>query len=130
MNQYKHQYECLDEHCKTITLDFRNRDGLRCPKCNGPVVPMPFKPIQKISKRAQFVGKEIIWNNHEHCFDLTPEQVETVLKLGDEYAGKNNKMNTICTVNVGAAEKVDAAEVAKLVKESIIKKLNNLHDRI
>lgn len=43
MNQFNHQYECLNGHCKTITLDYRNRDGLRCPRCDGPVVPMQFK---------------------------------------------------------------------------------------
>lgn len=42
--QYKHQYECLDEHCKTIIFDSRNRDGLRCPRCNCPVIPRPYSP--------------------------------------------------------------------------------------
>lgn len=88
------QFECLDEFCKTIVVGHGCRmDGIRCPRCDGPVVPRPFKPKPpKISDRALFVRKEIKWNNHEHCFDLTPEQVETVLKLGDLY--KDDKRAT------------------------------------
>jgi DNA-directed RNA polymerase subunit RPC12/RpoP len=39
MNQLKVQYECIDEHCKTIYFgEGKGTDLARCPKCNGRVV--------------------------------------------------------------------------------------------
>lgn len=81
MRQFKHAYKCLDEHCRTITVTSREIDGLRCPRCEGPVVPQPFKKHKEISEDALYVRRMILQQCHEHCFDLTPEQVDTVLDI-------------------------------------------------
>lgn len=82
------QYECIDEHCKTVVIN-KSMDAVICPRCEGPVIQKPFKPKQyKASDRALFVGGKILEHNKQHCFDLTPEQVDTVLSLGDEYSDK------------------------------------------
>ncbi|MEK5173222.1 hypothetical protein NST63_08515 [Heyndrickxia sp. FSL W8-0496] len=84
----KFQLECIDKECRTITIAKGNEhlDGIRCPRCNGPVLSKPFKrkPI-KVTERAIYVRGKIIEFNKEHCFDLTPDQVETVLDLYDGY---------------------------------------------
>lgn len=82
------QYECIDQHCKTIIIG-KSRDAVICPRCEGPVIQKPFKSKRyKASDRALFVRGKIIELNKEYCFDLTPEQVVTVLSLGDEYSDK------------------------------------------
>jgi len=41
----------------------------------------------QVSKKALYVRNKILELCKEHCFELTPEQVDTVLSLGDEYKG-------------------------------------------
>lgn len=88
------QNECIDEHCKTVVIGKGiYMDGISCPRCDGPVIQKPFKPKQhKASDRALFVRGKICELNKRHCFDLTPEQVDTVLTLGDEYKVKESRI--------------------------------------
>lgn len=85
--KYKKQCECMDKNCKTVILGSECRlDGINCPRCGGSVIVKPFEPKKKpISDKVWFVREKIIERNQEHCFDLTPQQVETVLSIGDEY---------------------------------------------
>ncbi|WP_150284150.1 hypothetical protein [Rummeliibacillus sp. TYF-LIM-RU47] len=89
--RYKHQCECMDTNCRTIILGPESSvDGIRCPRCGGPVFTKPFKPV---SNRAWFVRSKIKELQVGHCFDLTPEQVETVLSLGDEYLKESEELH-------------------------------------
>jgi DNA-directed RNA polymerase subunit RPC12/RpoP len=36
------QFECMDKNCNTIILDDSRQDGIRCPRCDGPVFPFPY----------------------------------------------------------------------------------------
>lgn len=87
--KYKYQAECMNESCRTVVVgDYL--DGIRCPKCDGLVNTKPFEGKKYIaSNRALFVRSQILERCKEHCFDLTPEQVDTVLSLGDEYEDIN-----------------------------------------
>lgn len=40
------QFECMNKECNTILID-RNKDGVRCPRCKGPVNPKPFIPFEE-----------------------------------------------------------------------------------
>lgn len=40
------QHECIDEQCRTIIVLDKNRDGVRCPRCEGRVIARPFRPKQ------------------------------------------------------------------------------------
>ena len=84
----KVQVECLDDNCRTVLVERNSNrlDGIRCIRCDGPVEIRPFKLSKpKPSERALYVRKSILWENKEHCFKLTDEQIETVLALGDDY---------------------------------------------
>ncbi len=81
-------YECTDDNCRTVTVFNKQPelDGVRCSRCEGPVIPKRFKPINhNPSERAWYVRERIIKENKKYCFDLTPEQVEAVLLLGDDF---------------------------------------------
>lgn len=88
----------MDDTCRTVTV-FKNRrdlDGVKCSRCDGPVLAMPFKQkSHKPSERALYVRRSILWENKEHCFDLTPEQVDTVLSLGDDFQKTKERHRTI-----------------------------------
>jgi hypothetical protein len=121
--RYKIQYECLDKECNTVILGPENRlDGIKCPRCDGPVIPKPFRPIKKISEDAFYVSSKIIECCHKDCFDLTPEQVDTVLeiykdKLRRDEQGCSSKANDI-TVNI------DGKSLARLTLDRITKKID------
>ena len=90
----KFQLECIDKECRTITIAKGNEhlDGIRCPRCNGPVLSKPFKPKPvKVTERTMYVRGKILEYNKEHCFDLTSDQVETVLDLYDGYKEENKE---------------------------------------
>ena len=36
------QHNCINDDCRTIILTDKNRDGVRCPRCEGPVIPKPY----------------------------------------------------------------------------------------
>lgn len=77
-------YYCRD--CKFTWLVLNTNkplDGIVCPVCHGKSV-MQRKPKQ-VSDRASYVRGQIFELNKEHCHGLTPEQVETILSIGDEY---------------------------------------------
>jgi hypothetical protein len=97
--RYKIQYECMDKECNTVILGPENRlDGIKCPRCDGPVMPKPFRPIKKINEDAFYVRRKIIEHCHKHCFDLTPEQVDTVLEI---YKSKKANKMTIKVEAIG-----------------------------
>jgi hypothetical protein len=84
--RYQMQCECMDKECNTVILGTANRlDGINCPRCDGPVITKPFERRKRISEDALYVRSMIIERCHEHCFDLTPGQIDTVL---DIYKGK------------------------------------------
>lgn len=86
----KTQLECMDDKCRTITVYANRRndllDGLRCVRCDGPVLHKPFEPVKpKVSDKVIYVRGSIFKENKQHCFNLTDEQIETVLTLGDDF---------------------------------------------
>jgi hypothetical protein len=89
------QYECMDESCNSFIVATKSYDGLNCPKCRGPVLARPYEPKLKISKRVLFVRSDIVRRNLEHCFDLTPEQIETVLDIGERYIQTMNNFPAV-----------------------------------
>ncbi|WP_066316928.1 hypothetical protein [Bacillus sp. FJAT-29814] len=110
------QFECLDEYCKTIVIGHGYRmDGIRCPRCDGPVVPKPFTKVKKISEDALYVRNEIIRRCKKHCFDLTPEQVETVLEI---YKNKE-PIAPIKESEVVIPLTLDGKEISRIVTESL-----------
>ncbi|WP_428909481.1 hypothetical protein [Niallia sp. Krafla_26] len=114
--KYNNHCECMDENCRTVIVGPDTRlDGISCPRCGGPVFVKPLQDNKKkVSDRALYVRKEILWKNKKHCFDLTPEQIETVLSIGDEYNKKHSYVNDLkCTINI------DSKELARLVSEHI-----------
>lgn len=45
---YKRQCECVDDNCRTVFVGPDNRlDGIRCPRCEGPVNVRPFEQQKK-----------------------------------------------------------------------------------
>lgn len=83
----KTYHECLNSDCNSTIvyiLHSNTSDGLRCPKCNGPTSPCKPK-IYRASDRGYFVRRKIVEGDLDHCRGLTPEQVDTILKLGDEF---------------------------------------------
>lgn len=85
--KYKYQSECMSDECRAVIfLQGNCVDGIRCPKCSGPVSTNPYKPKSyQVSERGLFVRRKIVEGNLEFCRGLTPEQVDTVLSLGDRY---------------------------------------------
>jgi DNA-directed RNA polymerase subunit RPC12/RpoP len=79
--KYSIQFECMEKECNTVVLGTHRQDGIRCPRCDGPVLPKPFQPIKKVSNDALYVRRMIIERCKKHCFDLTPEQVDTVIEI-------------------------------------------------
>lgn len=61
----------------------------KCPGCQRHSV-MSRKPEQ-VTDREYYVRDKIMDLNLEHCRSLTPEQVKTVLSIGDEYNSKQVK---------------------------------------
>lgn len=109
----KVQFECLDEHCRTVVIGHGCRmDGISCPRCDGPVIARPFKPQKKVSEDALYVRGKIIEHCHKHCFDLTPEQVETVIEIY-----KSQKLNKM-TVKVEATGLDKVKEVFQVLKDT------------
>lgn len=48
--KYNIQFECMDKSCNTVTIGHNRMDGVRCPRCSGPVFPKPFKLGEKVGK--------------------------------------------------------------------------------
>jgi hypothetical protein len=46
--RYKTQCECIDKECNTVILGPENRlDGIKCPRCDGPVLTHRYNPPDK-----------------------------------------------------------------------------------
>lgn len=113
---FKYQCECMDDNCRTVIIGTDNRlDGIRCPRCGGPVNVNPFENKKhNASDRALFVRDKILERNLKHCKNITPEQMDTVLSIGDEYQDNKSDVEDIkCTVTI------DGKEIARLVAEHI-----------
>ncbi|MDF1510813.1 hypothetical protein Gp_19 [Bacillus phage vB_Bacillus_1020A] len=77
--KYHTQFACLDEECRTIVVGHGCRlDGIRCPRCDGLVVPRDFKPKQKIDAPLLKITLEDI------------NSVPLVTYKGEEIKGKIN----------------------------------------
>jgi DNA-directed RNA polymerase subunit RPC12/RpoP len=92
----------MNKECNTVVLGSSRQDGIRCPRCNGRVLPKPFQQIKKVSDDALYIRRVIVERCHEHCFDLTPEQVETVLEIYKDRA--------VTTLNL------DGREISKIME--------------
>ncbi|WP_368657641.1 hypothetical protein AB3Z07_21250 [Metabacillus halosaccharovorans] len=100
--KYKYQSECIDDYCRTVILGTANKlDGIRCPRCNGPVLTEPYKPKPaQVSERGLLVKRKILERNLDFCKGATPDQVDTILKIGDEYhESKSNLKDIKCQIN-------------------------------
>jgi hypothetical protein len=73
------------------------------------------KDKYKVSEEALFVRSKIREQKLDHCLDLTPEQVETVLKLSKEYVESkkqgsdeelNNSANKFLVIELDSIDKV------------------------
>jgi hypothetical protein len=89
MKSKRMKHWCIDGTCNWEETDCKMRDALKCPKCGGPTCSTPDK--YRPSKRALFVRGEMLKRCKFHCFKLTPQQVDTVLSIGDEYRDKGSK---------------------------------------
>lgn len=124
--KYKHQCECIDNNCRTVIVGSDNRlDGISCPRCGGPVRIKPFEKKKSIvSDRALFVRRMIIKYYYEHCFELTPEQVDTVLSLGDKYTESIGEKQIACNSQQHELTSID--EVKRIVQKEFKRLANNM----
>ncbi|MGE6718711.1 hypothetical protein ACQKGD_15225 [Peribacillus frigoritolerans] len=67
---------------------------------------------EKVTDREFYVRDKILERNLEHCRSLTPEQVKTVLSIGDEY---NKKQINHETQEVGVEQGLSYLEKGSVV---------------
>ena len=93
-------YRCIDKGCGyEITGTHSKTDGKRCPKCNGPIVPIPSEcnghlvPIRETGRSYRAIMlelhglKESDFDNLEHSVDLQYEAFIATNVDGDDTDG-------------------------------------------
>jgi hypothetical protein len=82
------KYECLNQKCGTYIFGTgKYLDGLNCPRCNGPVTPMPFEIQSNLICKGEMkmFDKEIV-----HKKELL-EVIEALDKLDKNYVITKSK---------------------------------------
>jgi hypothetical protein len=71
--KYKYQCECMDDDCNTVIVGTDNRlDGIRCPRCEGPVTTKPFE------SRKAWVRYKCLCCEHSERVTSTKEKYQEV----------------------------------------------------
>lgn len=76
------KYVCLNKKCGAYIFGKgKHLDGLNCPRCNGPVIPMPFDKQTNLTDKEeiQLFDKEITMKSE------LLEVIEALDKLGKDY---------------------------------------------
>ncbi|MGG4180806.1 hypothetical protein ABEW03_16110 [Virgibacillus pantothenticus] len=66
------------------------RDGGVCNTCGKQFISTSEVQRKNISKVASQIRRDIFWKSIEHCKDISPEQIETLLKLFEQYKEKDD----------------------------------------
>ena len=81
------------------------------------------REVYQPSEKAWFIREKIVERGLDHCRDLTPIQVDSIIGLANEYDNKNNPLSLKATVDVGdvlkglKAVQREVRETLKMLKE-------------
>lgn len=110
------QFECMNDKCNAYVLGSNRQDGLRCPRCGSMLLPKPYESkVCKISEEASYVRRIIMEQCLEDCFELTPNQVETIVKI---MKGEIRSEREVCS---GNKSDVDSNELIRRMAEQDLK---------
>lgn len=117
MRKHDIQYQCLDEHCRTVVVgNGKLMDGIRCPRCDSPVVSQPFKPRERINNLSQTVlmssDNHNGWKLEELLFQVKLEVSEKVNKIINDPSPQAQlvvRNNLAIIEHLGAAEALQRA---------------------